>query len=267
MKNVIINADDYALDERVDAAILELAGKGVVTAASAMVLSPRWMVAARALRTASLSRGLHLDFTSQFAAGTSQHYGLSTLIARAFTRRLDLKLVRQSIARQLLIYEEGVGAAPHFVDGHQHVHHLPGIAEVLVEVLSDRYAGEARLIGLRICKPKQRRGTKADVIARTGAERLSKLAEERGHFTNTDFAGVYNFAETASLPQLWQSWLEGASGAWPLVMCHVAKPGGADGDVDPIRAARIREYDWLKSPAFAALTQRASAKPEGWPQA
>ncbi|KAI93936.1 ChbG/HpnK family deacetylase [Rhodomicrobium vannielii ATCC 17100] len=267
MKNIIINADDYALDDRVDAAILELADKGVVTAASAMVLSPRWMVAARSLRTAPLSRGLHLDLTSPFAEGKRANHRLSALIALSHARRLDLKLVRQAIAKQLLIYEEGMGAAPHFVDGHQHVHHLPGVAEVLVDVLSDRYAGNARLVGLRICTPKIKRGTKATVIARTGAERLSKLAEEHGHITNTDFAGVYDFSEKASLPQLWQGWLDSAAGAWPLIMCHVAKPGGGDADSDPIRAARIREYDWLRSPAFAALNQRASAQPAGWPQA
>ena len=40
MRNVIINADDYAMDAGVDAAILRLAGLGAVTATSAMVLSP-----------------------------------------------------------------------------------------------------------------------------------------------------------------------------------------------------------------------------------
>ena len=64
---VIINADDYAMDEAVDAAILDLAERGVVTATSAMVLSPTWPEAAEALKDAPLSRGLHLDFTSPFA--------------------------------------------------------------------------------------------------------------------------------------------------------------------------------------------------------
>ena len=42
IEGVIINADDYAMDGGVDAAILKLSAEGVVTATSAMVLSPAW---------------------------------------------------------------------------------------------------------------------------------------------------------------------------------------------------------------------------------
>lgn len=55
MQNVIINADDYAMDAGVDAGILRLAEIGAVTSASAMVLSPRWPKSARA-RCAMLLR-------------------------------------------------------------------------------------------------------------------------------------------------------------------------------------------------------------------
>ena len=65
-EGVIINADDYAMDACVDSAILKLAAEGVVTATSAMVLSPTWPEAAGPLADAPLSRGLHLDFTSPF---------------------------------------------------------------------------------------------------------------------------------------------------------------------------------------------------------
>jgi predicted glycoside hydrolase/deacetylase ChbG (UPF0249 family) len=58
-RRLILNADDYAMDAAVDDAILALAERRVVTAASAMVLSPRWREAAAALSSRPVDIGLH----------------------------------------------------------------------------------------------------------------------------------------------------------------------------------------------------------------
>jgi predicted glycoside hydrolase/deacetylase ChbG (UPF0249 family) len=266
MQNVIINADDYAMDEGVDAAILELAAQGVVTATSAMALSPTWPNAARALRDAPLSRGLHLDFTSPFAGAIIPRQSITGMTIRSHVGALDRKLLRQAIDRQLELYESEMKAPPDFVDGHQHAHHLPGVAEALVAVLGERYGDEAGGIGLRICISRKWRGLKASIIARTGAFRLERLSARPRHSKNTDFAGVYDFNEDANLGALWADWLDGLEGGAPLIMCHVAKAGDYDKS-DPIRAARYREYAWLRSPKFPELSQRLSKAPARWPQA
>jgi chitin disaccharide deacetylase len=263
---VIINADDYAMDEGVDAAILDLAERGVVTATSAMVLSPTWPKAAEASKDAPLSRGLHIDFTSPFAGETFPRQSITGMTIKSHAGALDRKSVKKAIERQLSLFEAHMNAAPDFVDGHQHAHQLPGVAESLVEVLSDRY-GDGAGIGLRICVSRRWRGVKASIIGRTGAFRLAELAALAGHSTNSDFAGVYDFNEDADLGAFWRNWLTGLEGGAPLVMCHVATRGGGHDGGDPIRGARYREYDWLRGEAFAVLIQQLSKTPAHWPRA
>lgn len=268
MKTVIVNADDYAMDAGVDAAILRLAQTGAVTATSAMVCPARWGEATRALRDApALSVGLHFDLTSPFVEGEFPAQKLPRLMAAAHARLLDRAALRREVDRQLSLFEKGMGRAPDFADGHQHVHHLPVIREALLEALADRYGSSAKRIGLRSCAARRWRGGKAAIIGRTGAHRFARLGAERGHKLNSDFAGVYNFAADANLPALWQSWTGDLQGALPLIMCHVASGDHGSADGDPIRQARLREYAWLASEGFRSLCQQHAIQPVRWPQA
>jgi predicted glycoside hydrolase/deacetylase ChbG (UPF0249 family) len=263
-EGVIINADDYAMDGGVDAAILKLSAESIVTSTSAMVLSQAWPEAAAPLKDAPLSRGLHLDFTSPFAGDIFPRQTITGLTMRTHSGVLDRKLLRKEIDRSQ--FETHMHALPDFVDGHQHCHLLPFIREALLDALASRYGADARRISLRNCAPRRWRGLKAAIIARTGTFRLEDLARKREHRMNSDFAGVYDFNEDANFEALWTDWLRDLEGVLPLVMCHVAERGDHDGS-DPIRGARYREYDWLGSSKFQDLIQRLSTKPERWPQA
>ncbi len=268
MQNVIINADDYAMDAGVDGAILRLAETGAVTAASAMVLSPRWPESARSVRDAPpLSLGLHLDLTSPFADGEFAAQKLPALIMRAHIGLLDRRKLRREVDRQLSLFESAFGAAPAFADGHQHVHHLPGVRDVLLEALDGHYGREGRRMALRICTPRRWRGLKAAIVAWTGANGLARLAAEREHPVNSDFAGVYDFAADAGIPALWQGWAAGLQGALPLIMCHVAVRAADSGEGDPIRLARLREFDWLASEEFRSFCSQSALAPVRWPPA
>jgi len=268
MQNLIINADDYAMDAGVDGAILKLAELGAITAASAMVLSPRWAEAARAARDAPpLSFGLHFDLTSPFAGGDFPAQSLSALMVRAQLSLLDRALLRRQADRQLEAFEKAVGAPPAFADGHQHIHHLPAVRDVLLEALEGHYGRAKERVGLRICVARRWRGMKAAVIGHTGANSLSRLALERGHPVNTDFAGVYDFAAGAVIPALWRAWAASLHGPLPLVMCHVAVRTGEPAAGDPIRQARFREFDWLASEEFQLFCQRSALNPVHWPRA
>ncbi|MGO9870018.1 MAG: ChbG/HpnK family deacetylase [Rhodomicrobium sp.] len=268
MQDLIINADDYAMDAGVDAAILKLAETGAVTAASAMVLSPRWAEAACAARDAPpISFGLHFDLTSPFAGATSPAQGVSALIVRAQAGLLDRAQLRRQADRQLQAFEKAFGGPPAFADGHQHIHHLPAVREVLLEALEDHYGREKERIGLRICIARRWRGLKAAIIARTGANSFWRLALERGHPINSDFAGVYDFDANAGLPALWQAWAANLHGPCPLIMCHVAVNNGESADGDPIRPARFSEFAWLASEQFQQFCQRSALNPVRWPLA
>ncbi len=268
MRDLIINADDYAMDAGVDAAILKLAEIGAVTAASAMVLSPRWAEAARAARDAPpISFGLHFDLTSPFAESDSPARGLSVLIVRAQAGLLDRAQLRRQADRQLKAFEKSFRAPPAFADGHQHIHHLPAVRDVLLEALEDHYGREKERIGLRICVARRWRGVKAAIVARTGANSLSRLALERGHPVNSDFAGVYDFSAGAGMSGLWQAWAADLHGPFPLIMCHVAVNTGEAAGGDPIRQARFREFEWLASEQFRLFCRRCALNPVHWPRA
>jgi chitin disaccharide deacetylase len=183
------------------------------------------------------------------------------------TRSLDRAALRREADRQLSLFEAGRRAAPDFVDGHQHVHHLPVIRDVLLEALRDHYGGGATRIGLRICEPRVWRGAKAAIIAGSGASRLSLLAAAGGHPVNSDFAGVYDFGANANLAAYWQGWAQGLAGQLPLVMCHVAVQSGDEGHGDPIRQARLHEFGFLASAEFRALSRQYALRPARWPPA
>jgi chitin disaccharide deacetylase len=266
VKSVIVNADDYAMDDGVDAAILALARQGVVTATSAMVLSPSWPAAARRLADARMDCGLHLDFTSPFAREQEATLArpLPQLIAAAYAGRLERHALRGAIGRQLDRFDAAVQAPPAFVDGHQHVHQLPGIREALLAALRDRYGQAASAIGLRLCLTRRWRGLKAAIIAGMGGRALGRMIAAAGHSKNSDFAGVYGFSPAADLAALWRRWLTDVAGERPLIMCHVAMDSAARWPADEIRAARLNEWKWLGSTAFQDLCAELGVRRAGW---
>jgi chitin disaccharide deacetylase len=259
---VILNADDYAMDEGVDAAILALAKRGTVTAASAMVLSPSWSDAGRRLLDVKVDRGLHLDLTSPFAAATPP--ALPRLMGAAFSGRLDRSKMRHAIERQLDAFEAVAKAPPDFIDGHQHVHQLPVVRDVLMIALKAQYGALASRIGIRLCLARRWRGLKAAIIAATGAGALSRLIRKWGHPANTDFAGVYDFSPSADLAALWRGWLTTLIGERPLIMCHIAANEGPNSPFDRIRTARISEWQWLCSQSFRDLCSECAIVFRGW---
>ncbi len=266
MRQLILNADDYAMDEGVDRAILTLIGQGIVTAASAMVLSPRWTKAAGQIGQEKADCGLHLDLTSAFAASRLTLPGLSGIIARSYAGRLDIPAISDVIETQLDLFEHALRRPPDFVDGHQHVHQLPGIRSQLFDALRRRYGAGASRIGIRVCTARRWRGAKAATIGALGAAGTAKLAREFGHPVNSDFVGVYGFSPDAKLPILWRGWLAGMRGDAPLAMCHVAAASGPARPRDPIRPAREAEFGWLASNAFRDLCAERSVSLERWPR-
>jgi predicted glycoside hydrolase/deacetylase ChbG (UPF0249 family) len=253
-RRLALCADDFGLTVGILRATVRLARAGRLQAVSCIVTAPRWSADAALL--ADLPRavdvGLHLNLTegTPCSAALAQHWGwlpsLPRLIALAHLRRLPMAALRDEIAAQFDAFSRAVGRAPAFVDGHQHVHHLPGIRDALLDMRAARapmaaVRNSGRVGGAGF-------GFKRWLIERTGGRALQRLLQQRGILHNAVLLGAYDFAQR-DYRALMQGWLAQVPAAGALLFCH---PGDADdGSVpDSIAAARQRESAYLDSDAF-----------------
>jgi predicted glycoside hydrolase/deacetylase ChbG (UPF0249 family) len=257
MTPLIMTADDYAQSAEIDNGILQLIAMGRLTAASCLVLSPRWPQAAKLLSKEVRDKadiGLHLDFT-QFPHDLT--HDLGALIVKSTLRLLPITQVRQVIQRQLDAFEDALGTPPDYVDGHQHVHQLPQIREALIEELSVRYSH--CLPWIRVARPPLNDGFKALVIRSLGASALEKLALDNGFVCSKTLLGVYGFNATAAqYRQHLAGWLStAAQSPSPIaLMCHPAAGALRISQTDDtILPARLVEYEVTAAPEFAGLLQ------------
>jgi predicted glycoside hydrolase/deacetylase ChbG (UPF0249 family) len=252
MRRVVLCIDDYALRPGVDAAVLDLAARGLVSATSCLVGSPRWQAAAAALRRADRSRldvGLHLDFT-ETPFDRSLRHGLGDFIARAYLGRLPADRLATEIRAQFDAFEHAMDRAPDHVDGHQHVHQLPGVRERVLEEFVRRGYRHTWLRGTAV--PTGEPGAKPRVIAGLGGGALRRLAQRQRVRTSGHLLGVYDFrGDAARYRSLLAGWL-GRAAEGDVVMCHPARPDDSAAH-DPIAAARVTEYGVLGSELPALL--------------
>lgn len=194
---VIVCADDFGLNPAVNDAVIELLAQRRVSAVSCLVDAPAAADGARQLRPharETFDLGLHLNLTESWGDEWGR-MALPALLARACARVLDLSVVRAEVRRQLTRFEDLHARAPDHVDGHQHVHQLPGVRQVLLEELQARYAGD--LPWLRVGRrPRGEFGIKAVAIGLLGAQGLARAADRQGFGTNARLLGVYGFKDS-----------------------------------------------------------------------
>jgi predicted glycoside hydrolase/deacetylase ChbG (UPF0249 family) len=271
MKDVILCADDFAVNQSASTGIAKLASNRRISATSAMVLSPRWPQDVALLHDLreQMDVGLHLDWTSEFAAASGHGLSLPAAMLKAtlggFGSGAAATVTRVVIERQLDAFEAHWKAPPDYVDGHQHVQQFAGIREVLVQVLVSRYGagsgpGTSRSQPpyLRISRPPPGAADlKSRVITAMGAAALEKLATEAGLSITTSLLGVYDFAaDGPRYARLMDGWLNTAPSGC-IIMCHpaqAAEPG------DAIGAARTQEFAYLGSATFSAALAKAQVR-------
>jgi predicted glycoside hydrolase/deacetylase ChbG (UPF0249 family) len=244
--------DDFGMHGGVNDAALALGGAGRVTAVSCMVKGPAWRAGARDAQRELRGKtdlGLHLDFTEQWPGSTRQRT-LPALIVSAYVGKLSRKETSDEVRRQFDAFEDESGAAPDFIDGHQHVHQLPTIREALIDELRRRYPGQRQWI--RNCAPPVSFELKPHIIGMLGGAALRQLAKHAGFPQNQHLLGVYGFTSTASAyRQRMGRWLSQAVDR-DLLMCHPAT-GGSDALPTPRRI----EYDFLRSADFIDMLQQS----------
>ena len=250
IREVVLCADDYALNAPVSQGIVALVVLGRLSATSVMSLSPRWAEDAVALRDVRdrLDVGLHLDWTSSFAIEAGHGSGLSVVMARAALRLYSQQRIEDEIERQLDAFEAHWQAVPDHIDGHQHVQQFAVFRHALANVLLRRYGQALQRPWLRVSQVAQP-GLKAKVISAMGSQGLQQWAQTNQWPCVGPLLGAYGFdGSMDGYARHMQGWLVNLPHDKPaLIMCHPAVSAQAD---DEIGTARKREFAYLAGHDF-----------------
>jgi predicted glycoside hydrolase/deacetylase ChbG (UPF0249 family) len=201
---LIVNADDFGISEAVNRGIVEAHDRGIVTSTSVMATGPKFEHALELARLRpSLAVGVHLVLTEQRplsgAAATASlvrrdgtfEPHLKQLLTRRMRGLVSMQEVRRELDAQIRRVRSA-GIAINHLDGHQHVHVLPGVAQVVAElaeahgISAVRYPAE-RLRGYMLRNVKQ-----GGRVAEQMALNLFCAASPLKHLRRSDeFVGFY----------------------------------------------------------------------------
>jgi predicted glycoside hydrolase/deacetylase ChbG (UPF0249 family) len=265
-------ADDFGMTEGVSRSILELLGMGRLSGTGVMANMPWTPRLGRDLAAFAdqADLGLHLNLTlgrplgpmpALCPGGDLPDFGrLVRLALRGGALRGPAAAeIGAEINRQVDAYAQAMGRLPDYVDGHQHVHVLPGIRSALLATV-------ARRPGWRpwLRDPGDRFGAivtrgvaapKALVIAGLSVG-FARAARRAGLDTNEGFSGVSPFDPSRDFGADFARFLT-VPGPRHLVMCH---PGHVDGDLarlDPVVATRPQEHAFLSGSRFPEVLAEA----------
>lgn len=271
MKNLIVNADDLGWTEGVNRGIADAHRNGIVTSASLLANGTAFREAVELTKfLPNLGIGVHLNLSDGVPLAPPQSVpslvnrsgefegGPESLLLKMAMRRLMLSEVESEWEAQMRRVRD-VGIAPTHLDGHKHVHMLPGLFEVALR-LAKKHGIEAIRVSHENSKLRAALSAgeeqRASVVLKQGVQaRGLKLlasdarekAEQAGISTADHFCGI---AQTGTLTKegvmrLLQSLPEGTT----EMMCH---PGYADeslrGTATRLQSSRQKEIEILTDP-------------------
>lgn len=261
-------ADDFAFTPAVSRAILALLEAGRLSGAGAMTNRPFWREGAAdfAALADRADLGLHLNLTAGSPLGPMPRLApggdlpsAQTLLQKGLDRKASAE-IESEIVRQIEAFAERAGRLPAYLDGHQHVHVLPGVRRGLFKALERFWPKGAEGPRPWLRDPADTPGRilargvaaqKALTIA-TLAFGFRRLAHRHGFATNHGFAGFSAFDPARDYAADFETYLA-APGDAHLVMCH---PGFVDDElrtIDTVVETRPLEFEFLMSPRFTAI--------------
>ena len=276
MKNLIVNADDLGWTEGVNRGIRDASRGGIVTSTSLLANGTAFAEAVKTAKSApGLGVGVHLNLSdgapvaeprsvvSLLDGGGKFSSGPESLLLKRARRGLVLAEVEREWDAQIRKVREA-GIRPTHVDGHKHVHMLPGLFEIALR-LAKRHGIEAVRVsleesGLRAALSsggKHNPGVvmKQGVQAR-GLKLLARDAREQarraGIATSDYFCGIAQTGELTreGVERFLRSLPEGTT----ELMCH---PGYADEALQKsatrLQASRQKELEILTDPRIRNL--------------
>jgi predicted glycoside hydrolase/deacetylase ChbG (UPF0249 family) len=222
-----------------------------------MVNLAHWPAAAQRLRVhrGHLSIGLHLNLTLGAPTGPMPRVApgrqlprLNRLMAHAALDPRVRAELRAEMERQLDHFEAGLGFPPDHLDGHQHVHVLPGVRGALLETVQRRYPHKPPLLRdptdrLSALAARSAAVSKALAVSAL-ALGFAAAARARGLPVNDSFGGFSSFDERSPYSGELACALR-QPGRRHLVMCHPGHPDAELASLDPVASRRQMEYEAL----------------------
>jgi len=251
VKNLIVNADDLGWTEGVNRGIAEAHRHGIVTSTSMLANGKAFAKAVELVeKLPALGVGVHLNLSDGAPVAERKQVGSlvnskgimqggpESLLLRMARRGLEVEQVEREWDAQIRKLRDA-GIQPTHLDGHKHVHMLPGLFEIALR-LGKRHgigavriaheasplraalsAGEEQHAGVVMRQGVQARGLK--LLARDARE----LAERAGIATADYFCGIAQTGELTreGIARLLENLPEGTT----ELMCH---PGYADAELE-----------------------------------
>jgi len=276
VKNLIVNADDFGWTEGVNRGIVEAFHRGIVTSTSLLANGAAFTAGVRAAKSASgLGVGVHLNLSDgppvadreSVSSLLDEHAnfagGPQKLLLKHARRGLALEEVEEEWDAQIRRVRDA-GIRPTHLDGHKHVHMLPGLFEIALR-LAKRHGVDAIRVSLEESSLRSAlsSGTKhrTSVVMKQGvqarglkllARDARELAERAGIATADYFCGIAQTGELTreGIAQLLKNLPEGTT----ELMCH---PGYADDALGKtatrLQASRQAELDILTDTGIRKL--------------
>src|SRR5262245_218996 len=186
MIRLVVNADDLGLHPRIDAGILRAHREGIVTSATVLATGGSAHQAIPAARSQGLALGVHLCLTTRLppAAPAVEVKSLAPdgrfrpgwfdVVTAWISGRIRSQEVEREFRAQIDRARE-LGAQPDHLDGHQHLHLLPGISRIVIAI-----AREQRLpIRWPIASPNESWLSHPGAALKTGLIAALSLAAQR----------------------------------------------------------------------------------------
>jgi predicted glycoside hydrolase/deacetylase ChbG (UPF0249 family) len=268
VKNLIVNADDLAWTEGVNRGILEAFHHGIVTSTSLLANGVAFANGVKAAKAApGLGVGVHLNLSDGAPTADRESVmsllndegkfagGPESLLFKRARRGLALDEVEQEWDAQIQKVRDA-GIQPTHLDGHKHVHMLPGLFEIALR-LAKKHGIEAIRVSLEESSLRAALSSGAQqnsaVVMKQGvqarglkllARAAREQAERAGIATADYFCGIAQTGELTreGLECLLKTLLEGTT----ELMCH---PGYADEALEKtptrLRASRQKELEIL----------------------
>lgn len=271
-RRVVINADDFGLTDAINRGIGEAFAAGGVSSASALVNTAGWPDAARRTRALApaLGVGLHFNLTagrplspprdvpSLVDARTGDFLTLPRLVARALSGRIAADQVAAECRAQIARFSRDTGLAPTHLDGHRHVHAIPGIHAAVAAVARDAGIAHVRRPVERLREHPARLVASMKKVVIGAAWGASRDAAGSG--LRPRFHGISSQGHRCFLADLLEAVDSIPAGGAAEIMVH---PGYPDAELeawDGYTRARRVELEALCSPMLGERLRRGDVR-------
>jgi hopanoid biosynthesis associated protein HpnK len=244
-KRLIVNADDFGMTDGVNRGILESHQHGIVTSTTLMATGAAFESAVAAGREhPRLGIGVHLNLSEGVPVSPSSeipslvnnqgrlHLTPGKLCFAILTGRVRMAEIETELRGQITKVMNS-GIIPTHVDGHMHVHVLPGISKAVVKVAQEFHIPAVRcpvepIATLRSTKAQNESQTNRRLISlavSANALNLRRLVRNAGLGCPAHFYGIFatGYLDTRAIAQILQA--VPASADPSELMCH---PGYID---------------------------------------